>query len=288
MRPSLPGFAAPVLMWAAAMLLIVIAWQAVIWITGFPAYVIPSPGAAIATLVEKWPQLQRLSGQTITETVIGYLIGAAIGFVLALAMGQLRIVQRLVMPALIVSQAVPIVAIAAPLVIVFGFGFTPKLIIVAWIVFFPVVVNVLDGLAAVERDMLNLARLMGGSPLRTFLIVKLPACIGPLFSGLKIGATYAVTGAVIGEWTASSKQGLGTYLLTANAQMNTAGVYAAMLLLTAIGVGSFLIVLWLEIVATPWRTRATAPRWSRWTSTVRRSHPAGAIETHPSTMERSR
>ena len=85
--------------------------------------------------------------------------------------------------------------------IIFGFGITPKLIIVAWIVFFPVVVNVLDGLASVDRDMLNLARLMGGGSLRTFAIVKLPACIGPLFSGLKIGATYAVTGAVIGQST---------------------------------------------------------------------------------------
>lgn len=259
--------AAPLLIWVAAMALIVVAWQLVVTVSGLPPYVIPPPALAFGTLVERWPQLRRLTGETLYETALGYAVGAAVGFALALVMGQVRLVQRLVMPALIVSQAVPIVAIAAPLVIVFGFGTTPKLIIVAWIVFFPVVVNVLDGLAGVDRDTLNLARLMGGGGLRTFLIVKLPACIGPLFSGLKIGATYAVTGAVIGEWTASAKQGLGTYLLTANAQMNTAGVYAAMLLLTAIGVGSFLLVLWLEVVATPWRSRSTAPRWLRWTPT---------------------
>jgi ABC-type nitrate/sulfonate/bicarbonate transport system permease component len=102
---------------------------------------------------------------------------------------------------------------------------------------------------------------MGGTRLRTFLVVRLPACIGPLFSGLKIGASYAVSGAVIGEWTASSRVGLGTFLLSANAQMNTAGVYGAMLLLTGIGVGSFLIVLIAEHLATPWRTRATLPDW---------------------------
>jgi ABC-type nitrate/sulfonate/bicarbonate transport system permease component len=264
MRLRVPAAAAPFLMWVAAMVLILAAWQLVIWISGFPPYVMPPPSLAFRALIDNWPRLQRLSGETLFETVVGYGIGALVGFVLALAMGQIRFVQRLIMPALIVSQAVPIVAIAAPLVIVFGFGSTPKLIIVAWIVFFPVVVNVLDGLATIDRDMVNLARLMGGGPLRTFAIVKLPACIGPLFSGLKIGATYAVTGAVIGEWTASAKQGLGTYLLTANAQMNTAGVYATMLLLTAIGVGSFLIVLWLEIIATPWRSRATAPGWLRW------------------------
>jgi ABC-type nitrate/sulfonate/bicarbonate transport system permease component len=183
--------------------------------------------------------MRQLSGQTIAETFYGYVTGAVIGFVLAVIMAQIPIVHRLLYPALITSQAVPIVAIAAPLVIIFGFGLTPKIIIVAWIVFFPVVVNVLDGLASVDQDQVNLARLLGGTQLRTFMIVRLPACIGPLFSGLKIGASYAVTGAVIGEWTASSHVGLGTYLLTANSQMNTAGVYGAMLLLTAIGIGSF-------------------------------------------------
>ena len=275
----------PFLLWVAAMVLILMGWQLVVTVTGLPPYVMPSPAQAFAALVDKWPTLQRLSGQTLNETATGYVIGAAVGFALALVMGQFRIVQRLVMPALIVSQAVPIVAIAAPLVIVFGFGLTPKLIIVAWIVFFPVVVNVLDGLATIDRDTLNLARLMGGGAVRTFLIVKLPACIGPLFSGLKIGATYAVTGAVIGEWTASSKQGLGTYLLTANAQMNTPAVYATMLMLTAIGVGSFLLVLWLEILLTPWRSRSTAPRWLRRT-TDHPAAPAGGRNAEPvSTME---
>ena len=284
MRGRLTG-ATPLLMWVAAMVLILAAWELAVLVSGLPPYVLPPPALAFGTLIDKWPQLQRLSGETLSETAAGYAIGAAVGFALALAMGQVRVVQRLVMPALIVSQAVPIVAIAAPLVIVFGFGLTPKLIIVAWIVFFPVVVSVLDGLATIDRDMVNLARLMGGGALRTFLIVKLPACIGPLFSGLKIGATYAVTGAVIGEWTASAKQGLGTYLLTANAQMNTAGVYAAMLLLTAIGVGSFLLVLWLETVATPWRTRSTAPRWLRWRPAGAACPSVAALDIPVSTME---
>ena len=116
-------------------------------------------------------------------------------------------------------------------------------------------------LASVDQDQINLARLLGGTRLRTFLIVRLPACIGPLFSGLKIGASYAVSGAVIGEWSASSRIGLGTYLLSANAQMNTAGVYGAMLLLTAIGIGSFLLVVIAEYFTTPWRTQMTAPAW---------------------------
>lgn len=248
-------------LWVVAIALIFVAWELVLVVTGLPAYVIPPPGKAIAVILNNLPMMQQLTWQTLGETFYGYIVGALLGLVLAIIMGQVPIIHRLLYPALVTSQAVPIVAIAAPLVIIFGFGLTPKLIIVAWIVFFPVVVNVLDGLASVDQDQVNLARLLGGTRVRTFLIVRLPACIGPLFSGLKIGACYAVTGAVIGEWTASSHIGLGTYLLTANAQMNTAGVYGAMLLLTAIGIGSFILVVIVEHFATPWRTRMTAPSY---------------------------
>jgi ABC-type nitrate/sulfonate/bicarbonate transport system permease component len=186
------------------------------------------------------------------------LIGAAVGFLLAVLMSTSKFVQRLIYPTLITSQAVPIVAIAAPLAILFGFGLLPKLVIVAWVVFFPVVVNVLDGLARVDPDLVNLARVMGAKRTRAYLAIHLPATLGPLFSGLKIGATYAVTGAVIGEWVASAQQGLGTYLLTANASLDTRGVFGATILLTAIGVLSFLLVAAAEALAMPWRTRSTA------------------------------
>lgn len=248
-------------LWIVAIALIFVGWKLVLVVTGMPAYVIPTPSAAIGVILQNGTMMKQLTLQTLSETFYGYVVGAVLGVVLAVIMAQIPIVHRLLYPALITSQAVPIVAIAAPLVIIFGFGLTPKLIIVAWIVFFPVVVNVLDGLASVDHDQVNLARLLGGTRLRTFMIVRLPACIGPLFSGLKIGACYAVTGAVIGEWTASSHIGLGTYLLTANAQMNTAGVYGAMLLLTAIGIGSFILVVIVEHFATPWRTRMTAPAY---------------------------
>jgi ABC-type nitrate/sulfonate/bicarbonate transport system permease component len=260
-RAAWHGPARHVGLWVVAIALIFVAWELLLLVTGLPQYVIPTPASALGVIINNLGLMKQLSWQTIAETFYGYITGAIIGFLLAVVMAQIPIVHRLLYPALITSQAVPIVAIAAPLVIIFGFGLTPKIIIVAWIVFFPVVVNVLDGLASVDQDQVNLARLLGGTRLRTFLIVRLPACIGPLFSGLKIGASYAVTGAVIGEWTASSHVGLGTYLLSANAQMNTAGVYGAMLLLTAIGIGSFLLVLVIEHFATPWRTRMTAPSY---------------------------
>jgi NitT/TauT family transport system permease protein len=134
---------------------------------------------------------------------------------------------------------------------------------VAFIVFFPVVVNVLDGFASVDRDLLNLARIMDGRPLRVLWRIELPATLTPLFSGLKLGATYAVTGAVLGEWTASLTPGLGNYLLIQGSRLNTPAVYAADLLLTAIGVTGFLLVVITERLCTPWRTRSTGRRRHR-------------------------
>jgi ABC-type nitrate/sulfonate/bicarbonate transport system permease component len=185
------GYARHAGLWLVAIGLIFVAWKLVLLVTGLPAYVIPPPEKAIGVLIDNIPMMRQLTWQTLVETFYGYVAGAIIGVVLAVIMAQVPIVHRLLYPALVTSQAVPIVAIAAPLVIIFGFGLTPKLIIVAWIVFFPVVVNVLDGLASVDQDQVNLARLLGGTRLRTFVIVRLPACIGPLFSGLKIGASYA-------------------------------------------------------------------------------------------------
>jgi ABC-type nitrate/sulfonate/bicarbonate transport system permease component len=259
----------------AALALIFGVWNLVIVVFGLKPYALPTPQAAIAADVDHWSVLSGLTLQTVGETAYGFLIGAGIGFLLGVVMSASKTVQRLVYPALITSQAVPIVAIAAPLVILFGFGLLPKLVIVAWIVFFPVVVNVLDGLAHIDPDLVNLSRVMGATRLRGFLAIRLPATLSPLFSGLKIGATYAVTGAVIGEWTASAQQGLGTYLQTANASLDTRGVFGATILLTAIGVASFLLMVAGEVLATPWRKRSTARTWP-WSDAARRGPSARA------------
>lgn len=243
-----------------AIALIVGIWNAVIAVFSLKPYVLPSPQSAVMYIVHNWSTMQPLTLQTIQETVEGFLIGATVGFVLAILMASWRPVQRLVYPTLITSQAVPVVAIAAPLVILFGFGMLPKIIIVTWIVFFPVAVNVLDGLAHIDADLINLSHVLGSTGPREFLYIRLPATLSPLFSGLKIGATYAVTGAVIGEWTASANKGLGTYLLSANASLNAAAVFAAVIMLTLIGVASFLIVMAIEGLVTPWRRRSTARR----------------------------
>ena len=199
---------------------------------------------------------------TFVEFLLGFILGAGAGFCLRRHHGCLRLGRGVLYPILIASQAVPIIAISAALTIWLGFGLSPKLVIVALTVFFPVVVNVLDGLVSVDRDMLNLVKSMGGSRLSIFRHVKLPATYTPLFSALKLSATFSVTGAVIGEWTASTSGGLGAYLLQANSRLNTAATFAAIAFLAVLGILAFLLVVLTEYMFTPWRSSSKARWWS--------------------------
>jgi ABC-type nitrate/sulfonate/bicarbonate transport system permease component len=246
-----------------AVLLVLAVWQLAVSVLHVQSYILPSPQQTWRALRDDWSNVRSLAGQTLYESVLGFVIGTGVGFLLAVAMAHVTIVHRVLYPILIATQAVPIVAIAAPLVIILGYGLAPKLVIVGLIVFFPVVVNVLDGLSGIDHGMVNLARSMGAGAAKIFLLVRLPATLTPLFSALKLGAAYAVTGAVIGEWTASITPGLGKDLLLKNSRLDTAGVYADVLLLTAVGLGGFLLMTVLERLSTPWRTRGTARRWFR-------------------------
>jgi NitT/TauT family transport system permease protein len=186
---------------------VLVVWDLSVRIFDIAPYVLPSPQRTFTALQDDWDTLSVGASITSREFITGFLIGALAGFVFALAMSWSRLIQRLIYPVLITSQAVPIIAVAPALVIWMGFGLAPKLTIVALIVFFPVVVNVLDGLAAVDKDLVALATAMGGTRWRIFRSVTLPATLTPLFSALKMSATFAVTGAVLGEWTASTSGG---------------------------------------------------------------------------------
>ena len=260
-----------------SLVVIVVMWDLAVRIFDIAPYVLPSPERTLSALRDDWETLSAGAVITSKEFITGFLIGAVAGFLFALAMSWSRLVQRLLYPVLITSQAVPIIAVAPALVIWMGFGLAPKLTIVALIVFFPVVVNVLDGLAAVDKDLIALATAMGGTRWRIFRSVTLPATLTPLFSALKMTATFAVTGAVLGEWTASTSGGLGVALLEAQSRLDVASVFAAIVLLVALGLAAFGIVALVELLLTPWRRSPVAPTWRthfRNRSLVARSEPA--------------
>lgn len=245
-----------------ALILVIAGWALAVDAFQIPRYVMPSPMDVANHIADDWPALVKGFGQTFMEFLLGFLAGAIAGFVFAVVMDAWRPVRGILYPILITSQAIPIVAISAALTIWLGFGLAPKLVIVALVVFFPVVVNVLDGLASVDKDIINLVRSMGASRFSIFRHVKLPATYTPLFSALKLSATFSVTGAVIAEWTASTSGGIGAYLLQANSRLNTAGTFAAIVFLALLGLVSFLLVIAAEYWLTPWRSGSKARRWS--------------------------
>jgi ABC-type nitrate/sulfonate/bicarbonate transport system permease component len=258
-RKLLLQIAYPVL----ALILVIALWAFLVDIFDIPRYVMPSPMQVWDHLVSDWPAMAKGFGVTFLEFLLGFLCGAGAGFIFAVLMDSSVPVRGVLYPVLIASQAIPVVAISAALTIWLGFGLAPKLVIVALVVFFPVVVNVLDGLASVDRDLLNLVRAMGASKFSIFRHVKLPATYAPLFSALKLSATFSVTGAVIAEWTASTSGGIGAYLLQANSRLNTAGTFAAISVLALLGIVSFLLVVLAEYSLTPWKSSSKARTWSR-------------------------
>jgi ABC-type nitrate/sulfonate/bicarbonate transport system permease component len=246
-----------------ALAIVLLAWAVLVELFQIPRYVMPSPMQVWNHIQSDWQALVNGFGITFFEFILGFIVGAGTGFFFAILMDASTTTRGVLYPVLIASQAIPVVAISAALTIWLGFGLAPKLVIVALVVFFPVVVNVLDGLASVDRDVLNLVRSMGASKFNVFRHVKLPATYSPLFSALKLSATFSVTGAVIAEWTASTSGGLGAYLLQANSRLNTAGTFAAISCLALLGVVSFLLVVLAEYLLTPWKSSSKARSWSR-------------------------
>jgi len=235
-------------------------WEAIVVIFNVAPYIMPRPFDAIRAVTDNWSLLWPLVLGTIQETLYGFACGALLGLGLGVVMAKVPFLQRSLYPLLVLSQAVPVIALALPLVLILGFGRTPIVFIVVWVVFFPVAVNTFDGLSHVDQDLVNLARVFGASRRRTFLQIEIPASTTSIFSGLKIGATYAVSGAIIGELYASDGTSLALYQAHANANLNAAGVYGTTMVMTALGISWFLLVVGTEVLLTPWQRRSVARR----------------------------
>jgi ABC-type nitrate/sulfonate/bicarbonate transport system permease component len=246
-----------VLLPVASIAILLLLWQAIVVVFNVQGYIAPRPLDAIRAVPDNWSLMSPLVFQIIKETVFGFLLGALIGIFFGVIMSKIPIVQKLLYPTLVLSQAVPVIVVAFPLALVFGFGTVkPILAIVVWIVFFPVTVNVIDGLGHVDKDLLNLAKVYGASKWRTFVQIEVPATVSPLFSGLKVGATYAIN-------VANTSTSLAVYTERASTNLNSPLVYGITLLMATIGVAWFLTMVGLEVFCTPWLRRTTIRHWRR-------------------------
>jgi NitT/TauT family transport system permease protein/putative hydroxymethylpyrimidine transport system permease protein len=170
---------------------------------------------------------------TAQEVVLGFALAALLGFAFAVVMHVSDVLRRAFYPLLVASQTVPVVAIAPVLVVWLGFGIGPKLAIVALVCFFPITVNTLDGLRSVDPEMTRMMRSLDAGRGQTLRRVEVPSALPFLLSGAKIAAVVAVIGAVFGEWSGSDK-GLGHLILVAQGQLQTARVFAAVVVLSAL------------------------------------------------------
>jgi len=212
---------------------------------------VASPGETARALASDWDLLWSNAWVTLREVLIGLAIAVVGGAGAAVAMHLSRVLREAAYPVLVASQAVPIVVLAPIFVLAFDYGIGPKVAIVALICFFPVTVNVLDGLRCVAPEQLTLMRSLGASRLRTLASVELPAALPSFFSGLRIAATVSVIGAVFGEW-AGADDGLGRLVLLGNDQLQTPRVYAGVAILTAMAVALFCLASLAERLACPW------------------------------------
>ena len=188
------------------------------------------------------------------EMLLGYLLAVAVGLGFAVALHFSTVLRRALLPLLVVSQTVPTVVLAPILAILLGYGIGPKLVVVAIVCFFPIVVNAVDGLRATEPELIRMMKTLHGTRWGIFRRVEFPGALPMIFSGARIAATYAAVGAVFGEWAGSSS-GLGHLMLQASAQLLTARVFAAVAVLSAFAIALFVLLAALERRVAWWGPR---------------------------------
>jgi ABC-type nitrate/sulfonate/bicarbonate transport system permease component len=236
---------------------VLILWQLYVGISGIKESSLPKPTQIATAFWDNRSLLWSNGWVTIKEIVLGYLAAVIVGVGLAILVSMWLVAERALYPWLVISQTVPVPAIAPIFVIWFGFDIRPKLMVIALVTFFPIVVNTIDGLKSADPELLNLLRTLGAGRWKQFRVALLPASLPFMFSGLKVAAVFSVIGAVFGEWVGSSN-GLGYLILTYNQQTATTAMFATVVALSLIGIALFFIVAAAERLALPWYHGARA------------------------------
>ena len=230
--------------------LIIGAWEAAVRLLQIPTYLLPAPSVIADSIQANAGLLIKHSLITASEIALGFALSVVVGIPLALGIYIWKPFSRVVYPLLISSQAVPKVAIAPLFIVWFGFNLLPKVLIAFLIAFFPIVINTAMGLASIEREKLYLAQSIGLGTLSTFFKIQLPNALPSIFAGLRISITFAVVGAVVGEFV-GGQGGLGYLLLTANGNMDTPLLFAGIVALTVLGLVFFALIGLVERLVLP-------------------------------------
>lgn len=226
-------------------------WQLIATVTSIKPYILPKPSDIAKEMWTERANLLPAAGTTFEEVIIGFGLAVTIGFSLAVLFVHSKIAERALDPIVIATQTIPILAIAPVLIIWFGFGILPKILVVALFGFFPVAINSVAGMNSEERDTLLLMRSFGASRWEIFRRVRFPASLPYFFTGVKQAAVISVIGVVAGEWVGANK-GMGPLMIAANSYLRTSLVFAAIIYLSVMAVGMFLTVTALERLTIGW------------------------------------
>lgn len=231
-------------------------WDLLADLLSIEDFLVPAPTGIAEALVEHRSTLADNAWVTLQEIALGFGLALIAGISLAIGIHLSETARRAIYPLLVASQTVPIIVIAPVLVVWFGFGIFPKLLIIALICFFPITVNAYDGLRSVDPDLLKMMRTLGASRLQTLRRAELPWALPFAFSGAKIAIAVAVIGAVFAEW-AGSNSGLGHLILVSSSELSTALTFAAIVVLSAIAIALFAGMALLERHVVDWREETT-------------------------------
>lgn len=216
--------------------LLIAAWEFGVRIFDVQAFILPPPSDVWESLLRQFqtPRFWNNLWVTTQETLIGFFLGVVTAFLIGIAVVQSRIVEKTVFPYVVAFQTVPKIALAPLFIIWFGFGLTSKILIAALIAFFPMLINVIEGLRSADPDQIELMRSLDASKGQIFFRIQLPNSMPFVFAGLDIGIVFAIIGAVVGEWV-GARAGLGYQLLQYIYDFNIAGLFAIMIVLAVMG-----------------------------------------------------
>ncbi len=236
----------------AAILAMLIVWQLAVLFFEIEKWLLPGPIDIAREMAESFPRLMMHTTFTIRNCLIGFAVGACCGIVTALAMHLFRPLKSTLAAVLVFTQNIPIIVLGPLLVVWFGFGLLPKVVIIALVCYFPIAVSTMNGLADPDHAMKNYMRMLGASRSQLLFKLEIPHSLRHLFSGLKISATYSVMGAVISEWLGASR-GIGYFMTLSSSAYRTDRVFASIVIIVALSLLFYAVIELIERAVIRWK-----------------------------------
>ncbi|MFL9825050.1 ABC transporter permease [Rhodoplanes sp. SY1] len=238
----------------ALLLGVLAAWEAAIRLLNVSSFVLPAPSAIAVSLVENWPMLLVASRVTAIEIAAGFVLSALVGIAVALAIVRFERFGRALYPLVVLFQTVPKIALAPIFILWFGYDLAPKVVLIVVIAFFPVAIDMMHGLQSVEPGFIALMRSVGASRGEILRRVQIPYSLPSLMAGLKVAVTLSVIGAIVGEFAGASA-GLGYVIQLSSTQLDTALVFAALVVVSVLGLAFYYALELAEQLLVPWAAK---------------------------------